>query len=127
TMMPLMTAALATLTDQKIARGSTLMNIVQQVGASIGAALMSVVLTNEMVDHGVNAAKMSGAEVPDGPIPEAVQERLHQMLVGAADSFGTTFTVATAIVAVTIIPALFLARSKVAPHTTYDEDPAARS
>ena len=127
TMMPLMTAALATLTDHKIARGSTLMNIVQQVGASIGAALMSVILTNEMLDHGVDAAKMSGAEVPDGPVPEAVRDRMQQLLVGAADSFGTTFTVATAIVAVTIIPALFLAKSKVEPHTTDDEDAVAKT
>ncbi|HLR84841.1 MAG TPA: DHA2 family efflux MFS transporter permease subunit [Nocardioidaceae bacterium] len=122
TMMPLMTAALATLTDHKIARGSTLMNIVQQVGASAGAALMSVVLTNQMIEHGVDASKMSGAEAPDGPVPQAVQERIHQLLVGAADSFGTTFTVATAIVACTIIPALFLARTKVAPHQPDDED-----
>src|SRR6185312_5830156 len=42
TMMPIMSAALATLTDQAIARGSTLMNIVQQAGGSVGTAVMSV-------------------------------------------------------------------------------------
>ena len=47
-MMPIMTAALATLTAQNVARGSTLLNITQQVAASIGTALFSVILTNEI-------------------------------------------------------------------------------
>ena len=50
TMMPIMASALATLTDHNIARGSTLMNIVQQVAASIGTALFSVLLTNGIKD-----------------------------------------------------------------------------
>ena len=45
TMMPIMTAALATLTAHNVARGSTLLNITQQVAASIGTALFSVILT----------------------------------------------------------------------------------
>ena len=43
TMMPIMTAALATLTHANTARGSTLLNIQQQVAASIGTALFSVI------------------------------------------------------------------------------------
>ena len=50
TMMPIMSSALATLTDHTIARGSTLMNIVQQVAASIGTAVFSVLLTNGIKD-----------------------------------------------------------------------------
>src|SRR6478609_3421298 len=38
TMMPIMTAALASLSHQEVARGSTLMNIVQQAAASVGTA-----------------------------------------------------------------------------------------
>ena len=48
TMMPIMTAALATLTAHTVARGSTLLNITQQVAASIGTALFSVILTNQI-------------------------------------------------------------------------------
>ena len=48
TMMPIMTAALATLTAHNVARGSTLLNITQQVAASMGTALFSVILTNEL-------------------------------------------------------------------------------
>ncbi len=40
TMMPIMASALATLTDHNIARGSTLMNIVQQVAACLIPAFM---------------------------------------------------------------------------------------
>ncbi len=49
TMMPTMTAALQTLTDHSIARGSTLMNIVQQASGSIGTATMSVILTSRII------------------------------------------------------------------------------
>src|SRR5829696_10590743 len=46
TMMPLMTSALKTLKSHDVARGSTLLNITQQIASSIGVAIMSVVLTN---------------------------------------------------------------------------------
>lgn len=122
TMMPLMTSALATLTEHKVARGSTLMNIVQQTGASIGAAVMSVVLTNQMTGHGVDAAAMEGQGMLDGPIPPAVAEKIHELLTGAADAFSSTFVVAVVIVACTLVPAFFLPRMKVAPK---GEDPQA--
>ncbi|MDN5759017.1 MAG: DHA2 family efflux MFS transporter permease subunit [Tomitella sp.] len=115
TMMPLMTSALATLTDKKVARGSTLMNIVQQTGASVGAATMSVVLTNQMTSHGVDATQMEGTESSSGPIPPEVAAQLQQLLNGAADAFSNTFVVSVIIVAFTLIPAFFLSRRKVAP------------
>ncbi|MGB6180383.1 MAG: DHA2 family efflux MFS transporter permease subunit, partial [Rhodococcus sp. (in: high G+C Gram-positive bacteria)] len=42
TMMPIMTAALQTLDDASVARGSSLMNIIQQSAGSIGTAVISV-------------------------------------------------------------------------------------
>lgn len=103
TMMPLMTSALATLRDHQVARGSTLMSIVQQVGASIGAAVMSVVLTGQMLDRGIDMTASAGTH----PVPPAVMDRiLHAM----AEAFQYTFAVSTVIVALTIIPALFLPR-----------------
>ena len=62
TMMPIMTAALATLTAHNVARGSTLLNITQQVAASIGTALFSVILTNE-----IKASDTAGSTSPPGP------------------------------------------------------------
>ncbi len=58
TMMPIMTSALQTLKDHEIARGSTLMNITQQVAASIGTALFSVLLTN-----GFNSSDAAGPAI----------------------------------------------------------------
>ena len=48
TMMPLMTSALRTLQAHQVARGSTLINIVQQVASSAGIAVITVVLTQKM-------------------------------------------------------------------------------
>ena len=88
TMMPLFSAAMATLREHTIARGSTLINIVQQISASIGTALFSVLLTNSIQNH------LSGN--PD--------TALHEMSKGYASSF----LIATVCVAVVLVPALFL-------------------
>ena len=93
TMMPIMASALATLTDHNIARGSTLMNIVQQVAASIGTALFSVLLTNGLKDVDVTA-------------PTALAEM--------SDAYAAVFVVATILVAACLIPAFMLPRTKAA-------------
>ncbi|MEU9591483.1 DHA2 family efflux MFS transporter permease subunit [Streptomyces sp. NPDC048219] len=92
-MMPIMASALATLKDHTVARGSTLMNIVQQVAASIGTALFSVLLTNGLKD----VSATSPAEVRS------------QM----GDAFASVFLVATVLVAVCLVPAALLPRKKV--------------
>lgn len=96
TMMPIMTAALQTLTDHNVARGSTLMNIVQQTAGSIGTAVMSVVLTSQMKNV-ANATSPSDA------------------LGISADAFGSTFMVALVLIVLTFIPAFFLPRTKITP------------
>jgi len=104
TMMPIMSAALATLTDHNIARGSTLMNITQQVASSIGFALFSVLLTNGLQD----ALTQATAEQAPNPLPFM------------AEAYADAFLVAVILVAVCLVPAFFLPRRKVAP-----VDPAA--
>ncbi len=88
TMMPVMSAALATLTDHNIARGSTLMNIVQQVAASTGTAVFSMLLTNQ------------------------VKNLVPGDLAGLGDGYAAVFTVATILVACCLVPALLLPRTK---------------
>src|SRR4030095_16573341 len=44
TMMPLFTTALRTLTNHEVPRGSTLLNITQQIASSVGVAIISVML-----------------------------------------------------------------------------------
>ncbi|NLU81611.1 DHA2 family efflux MFS transporter permease subunit [Rhodococcus sp. HNM0569] len=111
TMMPIMTAALQTLTDHNIARGSTLMNIVQQVSASIGTALMSVVLTNQLQSRelaGPAVAAQQSPEIAQQLGPDAVSAGLAQ----AADAFGSTFVLSVVLIVVTIVPAFFLPRRR---------------
>jgi EmrB/QacA subfamily drug resistance transporter len=112
TMMPIMTSALQSLKDAEIARGSTLMNITQQVSASIGTALFSVILTN-----GFNASDAVGAlraalERPEGVASLRDPSILPRALADMADAFGTAFTVAAILVAACLIPALLLPRRK---------------
>jgi EmrB/QacA subfamily drug resistance transporter len=112
TMMPIMTSALQTLKDHEIARGSTLMNITQQVAASIGTALFSVLLTN-----GFNASPAVGQlraalESPRGLRSLTDPTIVPRALSAMADAFGSSFTVATVLVACCLVPALFLPRRK---------------
>lgn len=113
TMMPTMTAALQTLVDHTIARGSTLMNIIQQVAASVGTAVMSVVLTNQLKN-----SELAGAATASWDHPEILEQLTPQMLAkglsDAADGFGVTFTVAFALMVLTLVPAFFLPRRKAA-------------
>ncbi|MEV0358057.1 DHA2 family efflux MFS transporter permease subunit [Nocardia sp. NPDC050697] len=111
TMMPVMTAALQTLNHQQVARGSTLMNIVNQTAGSIGTALMSVVLTGLVKDQplaGTAIAAQFDPAVAAALPPAAVQEGLHQ----AAQAFGHTYVVALVLIVLTFIPASFLPRTK---------------
>lgn len=96
TMMPIFSAALATLRDHTIARGSTLMNILQQVAASVGTAIFTVILTNGFKGKGVQITNPATFD------PTKM-----------ADVFSTTFWIATALVGLVLIPALFLPRTKV--------------
>ncbi|MEH1013187.1 DHA2 family efflux MFS transporter permease subunit [Micromonospora sp. CPCC 206060] len=136
TMMPIMTSALRTLHPNEVARGSTLVNILQQIGGSIGAAVMSVILTNELN----GSRQIPGATTPDGePLTEAglaiaAQQQpglLQQFPVDpslirrgldfAADSFATTFWVGFALVLVTFIPAALLPRRREQSHLLDDQ------
>ncbi len=124
TMMPTMTAALQTLRDHTIARGSTLMNIVQQVAASIGTAVMSVVLTNKLQDSDLAQAAIASQMDP------AAAEKLNLPapamaagLVQAADAFSGTFLVAFVLILVTVVSAAMLPkhRARAAGLTGQDE------
>ncbi|GAA2709626.1 DHA2 family efflux MFS transporter permease subunit [Micromonospora olivasterospora] len=138
TMMPIMTAALKTLHPQEVARGSTLVNILQQIGGSVGAALMSVILTNELngsrpipgvtdpsgkplTEAGLAIAAQQQPELTQQvPVPPGLVER---GLDFAADSFATTFWVALALVLVTFVPAFLMPRRN-EPSQTPDDPQA---
>jgi EmrB/QacA subfamily drug resistance transporter len=112
TMMPIMSAALASLTHQQVARGSTLMNIVQQTGGSIGTAVMSVILTNQVLN---NAAAKAYSAVTQGQVSadKVAPEVLTQGRSSLADAFGNTYLVGVVLMVLCLVPALFLPRKKI--------------
>ncbi len=122
TMMPIMTSALRTLTNHEVARGSTLLNILQQVAGSIGSALMSVILTSRLngsadvpgADPPVTEAQLAIAAEQDPAIAQQVDPGLLERgLAFVADSFAVTFWVAFGLIVLTLIPAAFLPRRKI--------------
>ena len=136
TMMPIMTSAIKTLTAHQVARGSTLLNITQQIASSIGVAVMSVVLTNGLKGNAlVTQSQGFGAASEKVTDPSAMQQLLAQFpevakvlaqygqdavageigLLNAvreamAPAFANSFWVAAFLVALTLIPAYFLPR-----------------
>jgi EmrB/QacA subfamily drug resistance transporter len=122
TMMPVFTAALASLDHQDVARGSTLMNITQQVSASVGTALFSVLLTNAYNQHpSVNVTLAIQSAGDDHTKLAAILQQLQLPLNGwqavyhtglhfMGESFGQVFLVAAVLVALCLIPAFFLPR-----------------
>jgi MFS family permease len=122
TMMPIMSAALASLTHHEVARGSTLMNIIQQSAGSVGTAVMSVILTNAtlgrpsaaLYSFGLQSGEMVG---PDGT--PLTPQQIGAGQAGLADAFGQTFWVALALIVLCLVPSLFLPRRK--PETALEE------
>ncbi|WP_433231204.1 DHA2 family efflux MFS transporter permease subunit [Actinomadura formosensis] len=105
TMMPTMSAALTTLSRAMVSRASSTLNIIVQLGGSVGTALLAVILSRQISDRIPQAAGGGGAGV--GEIPDRVREQLAPKL---ADAFGSTFWVALVLTAVLILPALLLPR-----------------
>jgi len=128
TMMPIYTSALKTLDAHHAARGSTLVNVVQQIASSVGVALMSVVLTNHFHSSAaVKAAqnmqedKLSGQQ----PSPEDMNtlQRLGDSFQSVvhhdmANAFQSTYVVALAIIVLTLIPVFFLPRKRLPGEAT---------
>src|SRR3954463_1496382 len=133
TMMPLFTSALKTLRAHEVARGSTLLNITQQIASSCGVATMSVILTNQLNNSPIipgtqnipglgegfretQAAILSNTR-PASIVPlhldPAVIER---GLTEAAAAFAHTYWVAWVLVCITLVPALMLPRKREVVH-----------
>jgi MFS family permease len=120
TMMPIMTSALKTLRAAEVARGSTLLNITQQIASSIGVAVMSVILTNGLKD-----AKLAYPAIAARHDPQIAAQigkgGVKEGLAQAANAFAHTYWVAFALVAVTVVAAIFLPRKHEESHLLDEE------
>lgn len=124
TMMPIMTTALKTLASQEVARGSTLLNIVQQIASSVGVATMSVLLTNHLNDAPLAKPAMAAWRDPDLIPRLGGPEGVAAGLADAASAFASTYWVAATLVAFTLMPALFLPRRHEESQPPDSGDPA---
>jgi len=119
--MPIMTSALKTLRAAEVARGSTLLNITQQIASSIGVAVMSVILTNGLKDAKLGGAAILARHDPDIAKQIGGEAGIKVGLANAAHAFAHTYWVAFALVLVTVVAALFLPRKQEESHLLDDE------
>ncbi|WP_375000578.1 DHA2 family efflux MFS transporter permease subunit [Aeromicrobium sp. CTD01-1L150] len=143
TMMPIFTSALKTLKAHDVARGSTLINVVQQVASATGIATISVVLTNSMksgailpgseqvpgLEGGVTAAQLAATSNTDQGerLIQALQvpaDVLQQGLIDLADAFQSSYWVALTVLVVTLVPVSLLPRRREVSRLADDEDGA---
>ena len=111
-MMPTMTAAMQAVPAAAIARTSTAMNIIRQGGASIGTAILSVILASAITSQ-------LGSTASGGNGLESIQRLSPAKQAAAAgplaSAFASTFVWALALLALAFIPALAMALGKWKP------------
>ena len=115
-MMPLMSGAMQTLRHSQVARASTSLNIIQQVGASIGTAVMSVILTVALQDRlgGGGSGADTGLGATGANLPLAVRDTM-------AGAFTHTYWWAVALIVPALLVAFLLPRVK--PKPIQDDGP----
>jgi hypothetical protein len=105
-MMPIFTGAMQSLSDAAAARGSTALNIIQQTGASVGTAVLSVLLAAALASqlgHG------SHGTIGATAVSASVRARLAGPM---ATAFGHTFVWACVLLGVALLGSLTLPKSK---------------
>jgi EmrB/QacA subfamily drug resistance transporter len=101
-MMPSMSAAYQTLQPHQVPRATTTINIVRQVGGSLGTAVLAVILQRQIVS---SVGAHGGGSVLESTtaIPAAARAQV-------ATAFGHSFWWAVGLSALGVIPALLLPR-----------------
>jgi len=113
-MMPNMTAAMQAVPADAIARTSTAMNIIRQAGASIGTAVLSVILASAITSNlsAIVASRASGSGSGGLATLQHLPASAHAVIARPlADAFGTTFVWALVLIVVALIPAVGMAVS----------------
>ncbi|MFL5822386.1 MAG: DHA2 family efflux MFS transporter permease subunit [Solirubrobacteraceae bacterium] len=111
TMMPTFSGAMQSMRREAVARGTTALNILQQTGASIGTAVLSVVLASQLS----SALGTSGAHGGIGAtshLPPAVREHIAPSM---ASAFGQTFWWAVGLLVVAFAASLVLPKRRPEP------------
>ena len=112
TMMPTFSGAMQTMRSEAVARGTTSLNILQQTGASIGTAVLSVLLASALSSH--LGSRGHGGIGGVAHLPPAVRHHIAPLM---AASFGSTFWWALGLLGVALVASLALPKSKPEPET----------
>ncbi len=128
TMMPLSVASVQALAPHQIARGTTLISVSQQVGGSMGTALMSMLLTNQfnrsetITAANTLAALRHKAAATGVPLDQSAIPRRSldpgfsaDVLHDLSRAYTAVFVIAAALVLSTLLPAWFLPKSPAGP------------
>ena len=110
-MMPTISAAYSDLSKEVVTRAAPTLSAIQQVGASLGSALLVTALTqrltHELSNNGIPAS--GGGTDQIGSVPPEAMPVIGPLM---ADAFGYAFWVAFALTAVIFVPAMFLPRHR---------------
>lgn len=103
TVMPSMAATFQTLSRQETSRATSALNAIQRIAGALGTAVFAIVLQRAIAGNvaGFDGGVQGFAEMAERP----------HTLPLVADAFGTTFWVAVALIAVSLLPALLLPRA----------------
>src|SRR3954471_6454859 len=118
-MMPLMSGAMQTLRRIQVARASTTLNIIQQVGASIGTAVMSVILTVALKDK-LGGLGGGGSDTGLGATGQDLPLQIRNLMT---EAFTHTYWWAVALIIPAVLVAFLLPRVK--PEPIEDDEPGA--
>ncbi|HTU85155.1 MAG TPA: DHA2 family efflux MFS transporter permease subunit [Solirubrobacteraceae bacterium] len=113
-MMPNMTAAMQAVPAAAIARTSTAMNIIRQAGASIGTAVLSVILATAITSNlsAIVGSHATGSGSGGLATLQHLPARAHAAIAGPlASAFASTFVWALVLIIVALIPAAGMAFS----------------
>jgi hypothetical protein len=90
------------------------MNIIRQAGASIGTAVLSVILASAITSNltGILGSHASGSHSGGLATIQKLSPKVHAAIAGPlADAFGSTFLWALVLILVALIPAVGMALS----------------
>ncbi|TDZ91100.1 putative transport protein HsrA [Mycobacteroides salmoniphilum] len=122
TSTPLSAACVQSLAPSQIARGTTLLSVNDQVGGSVGAALMATLLTNQFnrAGGGIQADPLAVANgetgsrgISSGPVVNPISDFAINTPQWLSHAYTAVFLAAVVLAVVTIVPAVFLPRKLV--------------
>ena len=113
-MMPNMTAAMQAVPPSAIARTSTAMNIIRQAGASVGTAILSVILASAITSNLSSIAGLHASRSGSGGLAalQHLPAGAHSLIATPlANAFASTFVWALVMIVIAFIPATRMALS----------------